>query len=150
MMSTEHDDAIRTLVATLRNVCARLPGSEEYVMVHHPAFRVGKKPFAIAGLHDERKGSALSINFGVDEQQLLLDDGRFSRTPYIGQHGWVSIAQEDLRAGELESLVIDSWRRIASKRQLAEHDAAEQPKPSVAKARRARPAAAPKRRTASR
>jgi predicted DNA-binding protein (MmcQ/YjbR family) len=125
-MNTEDDRALRPLTAILRGVCAELPGSEEYVMVHHPAFRVGKKPFAIVGLHNQRDAAALSINFGLDEQALLLDDARFSRTPYIGQHGWVTIAQTDLRAGELASLVTDSWRRVASKRQLAEHDAASQ------------------------
>ena len=33
----------RDLLDVLRNVCTKLPGAEEYVMVHHPAFRVGKR-----------------------------------------------------------------------------------------------------------
>ena len=126
-MNTDDDPALRKLLAGLREICATLPGAQEYVMVHHPAFRVGRKPFAIAGLDGAGHVGALSINFGVDEQQLLLDDERFSRTPYIGQYGWVTIAQRDLQAGELESLVTDSWRRLASKKQLAEHDAAYRP-----------------------
>lgn len=141
-MSAEDDRKLRTLVAALREVCAGLAGAEEYVMVHHPAFRVGKKPFAIAGLHVDRDAAALSVNFGPDEQLLLLDDERFSRTPYIGQHGWVSIAQRDLRKGELESLVVDSWRRIANKRQLAQRDAL-QSRGAPARSRRSHVAISP-------
>jgi predicted DNA-binding protein (MmcQ/YjbR family) len=113
------DSKVRALVATLRKVCAKLPGSEEYVMVHHPAFRVGKKPFAIAGLDSEQRGSALSINLGRDAQDGLLGDERFTRTPYIGQHGWVTISPRELAKGELEVLVTESWRRVASKKHLS-------------------------------
>jgi predicted DNA-binding protein (MmcQ/YjbR family) len=88
-------------------------------MVHHPAFRVGKKPFAIAGMQQASKGETLSINLGRDMQHQLLDDPRFSKTPYIGQHGWVTIAHADLKQGELALLVIESWRRVASPKQQA-------------------------------
>lgn len=118
-MKVDDDPQVRTLVGALRNICAKLPGAEEYVMVHHPAFRVGKKPFAIAGLDSERRGSALSINLGRDAQDGLLGDARFARTPYIGQHGWVTISQRELAPSELAVLVTESWRRVASKKQLA-------------------------------
>src|ERR1700759_1995659 len=119
-MIVDDNPAIRRTLAALRPICAKLPGSEQYVMVHHPAFRVGKKPFVIAGIHADRTGTAVSINLGRDAQAMLLDDGRFDKTPYIGQHGWVSIAFDSLRAGELASLVTDSWRRVANRKQLAE------------------------------
>jgi len=131
-MQTDASPAIRRSLALLRPLCARLPGAEEYVMVHHPAFRVAKKPFAILGLHADPEGSALSINLGRDAQPMLLSDPRFRRTPYIGQHGWVSIAWDDLRRGELAQLVEESWRRVASKKQLAAHAA---PPPTAAKPR---------------
>ena len=118
-MIVDDDPEVRALVAALRKICAKLPGAEEYVMVHHPAFRVGKKPFAIAGLDSEHRGSALSINLGRDAQDGLLGESRFVRTPYIGQHGWVTISHRDLAPGELAVLVTESWRRIASKKQLA-------------------------------
>jgi predicted DNA-binding protein (MmcQ/YjbR family) len=121
-MMIDDDPQVRALVAALRKVCAKLPGAEEYVMVHHPAFRVGKKPFAIAGLDSERRGSALSINLGRDAQDGLLGDERFARTPYIGQHGWVTISQRELATGELAVLVTESWRRVAGKKQLAALD----------------------------
>jgi len=90
-------------------------------MVHHPAFRVGKKPFAVAGLNRREVGGALSINLGREAQGDLLDDERFMRTPYIGQHGWVTVSHDALRAGELRTLVIESWKRVANRKQLAEY-----------------------------
>ena len=97
-------------------VCLRLPDAQAYVMVHHPAFRVGKKPFAIVGMN---RGPTLSINLGHDAQDHLLTDARFVRTPYIGQHGWVTIAVDALEKGELEELIGQSWRRVAGKRRIA-------------------------------
>lgn len=107
-------------IDALRRLSAALPGAEEYVMVHHPAFRVAKKPFAIYGMDEAEKGPTLSINLGRDAQSELLSDQRFARTPYIGQHGWVTIAYAELRKGELDELVTESWRRVASKKQLAQ------------------------------
>ena len=89
-------------------------------MVHHPAFRVGKKPFVIVGFEEATRGTTLSINLGRDAQDSLLSDPRFLKTPYIGQHGWVTIAYKQLSEEEMRTLVVDSWRRVATKRQLAE------------------------------
>jgi hypothetical protein len=44
-MSKRPPDAEQRLLTVLREICAQLPLAEEYLMVHHPAFRVGKKPF---------------------------------------------------------------------------------------------------------
>lgn len=49
-MKTDSSKGTTELLGLLRRLCAKLPGAEEYVMVHHPAFRVGKKPFAIETL----------------------------------------------------------------------------------------------------
>ena len=127
-MKTDSSKGVLLLLGTLRKVCATLPGAEEYVMVHHPAFRVGKKPFAIAGMEQATRGATLSINLGPDAQQQLLDDARFSRTPYIGRHGWVTIAHQELKKGELETLVTESFRRVASRKQLAAPRAAARPR----------------------
>jgi predicted DNA-binding protein (MmcQ/YjbR family) len=119
-MTAEKNDTEQALLRNVREVCRELPGAEEYVMVHHPAFRVGKKPFVISGMQGQARGATLSINFGRELQHQLLDDARFSKTPYLGQHGWVTIAGADLAPGELASLVVESWRRVASKKQQAE------------------------------
>jgi predicted DNA-binding protein (MmcQ/YjbR family) len=113
-------EAPQRLLLDLRHQCAGLPGSEEYVMVHHPAFRVGKKPFVIVGFEEAKRGPTLSINLGRDAQDSLLSDPRFVKTPYIGQHGWVTVAYKLLSPDEMRTLVIDSWRRVATRRLLAE------------------------------
>jgi len=111
-------DEVDALVRELREICAKLPAYEEYVMVHHPAFRLGKKPFVIAGMESATKGATLSVNLGPELQHALLDDARFTRTPYIGQHGWVTIARASTKKDELTQLVVGSWRRLANKKQL--------------------------------
>ena len=110
---------MRELLTLLRAFCAKLPDAEEYVMVHHPAFRVGKKPFAIAGMDEGKQGPTLSFNWGKDAQPQFLDEKRFSRTHYIGQHGWVTVPIKKLKKSEIGPLVIGSYRRVASKKQLA-------------------------------
>lgn len=110
------------LMDTLRALCQTLPESEEYVMHGHPSFRVGKKPFVICGDGDE---PSLSVNLGLFDQPLYLEDPRFSRTHYIGQHGWITLNLQDLHGdAELRHLVVGSYKRIAPKRALKALDAA--------------------------
>lgn len=111
-------DSTAAALGALRRLASTLPGAEEYVMVHHPAFRVGKKPFAIVGMD---QAPTVSINLGPEAQVDLLTDERFSRTHYIGQHGWVTVDYGRLSAGEVASLVEGSWQRVASKKHLAAH-----------------------------
>ena len=118
-MKIDSGKDVDKLMKALREIAAKLSGAEEYVMVHHPAFRVGKKPFAIAGMDHETRGATVSINWGPDAQRQFLDDERFARTPYIGQHGWVTVAHAALNRGELQALVTESWKRIAGKKHLA-------------------------------
>lgn len=114
------DRHLAPVLRALRALAKDLPGAEEYVMVHHPAFRVGKKPFAVAGMN---QSATLSINLGKDAQGELLGDERFVKTPYMGHHGWVTAELSDLRDDEVEMLVTESWRRVARKRDLAAYDA---------------------------
>ena len=115
--ATEED-----LLDRLRELSKTLPGAEEYVMVHHPAFRVRKKPFVVVGLRKVDK-PIFSINLGRMEQADLLEDERFHKTPYMGHNGWVSLALPDTTWQELEDLVRASYRRVAGKRLLDQLDA---------------------------
>ncbi len=91
-------------------------------MVHHPAFRVGKKPFAIVGSGVADQEPLLSVNLGPMEQSELLQDARFTRTPYLGRHGWVSVHLSVIERPEMGELVLASWRRVAGKQALAQFD----------------------------
>ena len=72
----------------LRTLCLSLPGVTEVVAWGHPNFRVGKKTFAVFEIYRGRPSIAVKAADGLEE--LLIDEVRFFRTPYIGHRGWVS------------------------------------------------------------
>ena len=78
------------------------------------------KTDATKAVREAQQDATISVNLGRDAQLALLDDERFTRTPYIGQHGWATVSQTRLGQKELELLVVDSWRRVATKKQLAQ------------------------------
>lgn len=104
-------------LAALRKLCLPYPQAEEYIMVHHPAFRVGKKPFAIVGDYQE---CTLAVKVPKEEQHVYLEDPRFSKTPYIGQHGWVTVSLEKMKDDEVRRLIDISYRGVAPKKALAQ------------------------------
>jgi predicted DNA-binding protein (MmcQ/YjbR family) len=110
---------------------------------------VGEKIFAGWGT----TGAGPSIGFKLEREHaaaLVEDDPRFSRAPYVGQHGWVSMDLSGDVSGptdwdEVRTLVEESYRLIAPKRSLAKLA----PAPAPAPAARAVGAAAPRRRSPS-
>ena len=95
-----------------REICGALPSAEEYIMVHHPAFRIAKKPFAILNGPDGQL--AISVKVEKTVQAVFLKDPRFYRTPYIGQHGWVSLpVTANIDWEEVAELVQGSYRLTA-------------------------------------
>jgi predicted DNA-binding protein (MmcQ/YjbR family) len=106
----------RRLLRALRKVCAPLPEvAEEIDGFGHTAFRVGKKSFVIAGMGEG--GTALSIKSDPANQGLLVDRSPYYRTPYIGQHGWVSVDDPlDQDWAEIAELIVDGYRLAAPKR----------------------------------
>lgn len=106
----------RRLLAALRNVCTSLAEVEEVVDgFGHTTFKVRKKSFLIAGMGEE--GEAISIKTDPTTQDLLVRRGPYYRTPYIGQHSWVSVAHPlDLDWDEIEALIVDGYRLQAPKR----------------------------------
>lgn len=86
---------------------------------HHISFRIRDKPFVMMG--ETAKGPWLAIKADVHSQAWLIKRGGFSKTPYIGQHGWVSV--DDVHGadwGELEELITDAYLRVAPKRLAAQ------------------------------
>jgi predicted DNA-binding protein (MmcQ/YjbR family) len=101
----------------LRRICAQLPEVvEERDGFGHFSFRVGKRSFVIVGAGEDGRGS-MSIKADLYTQDRLIRGGGYERTPYIGQHGWVSIeAGSEPDWTEIEELVVDGYRRAAPKR----------------------------------
>jgi predicted DNA-binding protein (MmcQ/YjbR family) len=106
----------RRLLKALRKVCAKLPEVvEEIDGFGHTAFRVRKKSFVIAGMGEG--GAALSIKSDAVNQALLVDRGPWYRTPYIGQHGWVTVDDPLNRDWpEIAELIVDGYRLAAPAR----------------------------------
>jgi len=86
----------------------------------HSTLRVGKKSFVIVGMGEDRE-MHMAIKSDLVTQDALIRRGPWVRTPYIGQHGWVSIAIAGrLNWAEIEDLVHDAWRSVAPKRLVRE------------------------------
>jgi predicted DNA-binding protein (MmcQ/YjbR family) len=112
------------ILTQLRPICAKLPEVvEERDGFGHFSFRVGKRSFVIIGAGTDGRGS-MSIKADLYTQDRLVRSGGYERTPYIGQHGWVSLASgSEPDWTEIEELVIDGYRRAAPKRLLKQLDA---------------------------
>ena len=104
------------LLAALRALCDRLPEVNETIDgFGHTTFKVRKKSFVIAGMGED--GEALSIKSDPTTQEHLVRRGPYYRTPYIGQHGWISVADPLAQNWEeIRELIVDGYRSAAPKR----------------------------------
>jgi predicted DNA-binding protein (MmcQ/YjbR family) len=92
-----------SILKKLRKVCLKLTDAEETVSFDHPTFRVrGGRIFAVLETYKGELG--ICFNVGKLMQGVFLDDPRFFRTPYIGQHGWVTLRTHAARL---------NWKEIA-------------------------------------
>jgi len=102
----------------LRKLCLSLPDTKETITWGTPHFRVGEKIFA--GCGEEKGIPVIGFKLDRDHADVMIQDPRFWRAPYVGHKGWVSMDAtriEDWR--ELRSLIHESYRLIAPKRSLA-------------------------------
>jgi predicted DNA-binding protein (MmcQ/YjbR family) len=106
----------RRLLEALRRSCGRFPEVEEGVDgFGHTTFKVGKRSFVIAGMGEA--GEVVAIKSDPPTQAVLVRTGPYYRTPYIGQHGWVSIAEPLSHDWpEVEELIMDAYCLAAPKR----------------------------------
>ena len=107
----------RHLLTPLRELCLGLPESNETINFGSPWFRAGAKVFAIFGVHEGVPG----VSFRADPlgREALLDDSRFTPTPYMHHNGWLTLRLDrTVDWDEVEELVVDSYRLQALKRML--------------------------------
>jgi hypothetical protein len=112
----------------LRAFCLGLPGSHEQETwgdAEHAGdvtFRVRDKIYLITG----PQGGGASIRTSVDQQADLMDafPEAFSRAPYVGRFGWVSVKLDLVDPELLRGVIEGAWRRTAPKAVVAEFDAA--------------------------
>lgn len=101
------------VIERLRRICLALPDTSETASWGHPNFRVRGKIFCA---YEQYKGEwSICVGVGKNMQGVYLADPRFYRTPYVGQHGWVSLKTTPARINwkEVRGLVKISYGLIA-------------------------------------
>jgi predicted DNA-binding protein (MmcQ/YjbR family) len=102
----------------MREICLSLPDTKETPTWGQPHFRVGEKIFA--GLGDEKGVLAVGFKLERDHADAMVRRPGFSRAPYVGHKGWVSVDVGVVTDwDELRHLIHESYRLIAPKKTLA-------------------------------
>jgi predicted DNA-binding protein (MmcQ/YjbR family) len=116
-----------------RDICLALPETKVTMTWGSPHLRVGDKIFTGWSLDDDKRSWSFNVKVDKDKQAALIaSDPRFTTAPYVGKHGWVSvqITKRKENWGEIAALVEESYRNIASKKQIAKLDGAPTKKPT--------------------
>lgn len=117
------------LMKAMRKVCLAFPDTSEAEQFGSPAWRVGKRTFALAYFRKDRIKAGFWV--GVGQQGLLTADERYTIPKYIGHNGWIELdAYDGCNVAELQQLAEGSYRHFANKRTLSALDS-----PGVARAR---------------
>ena len=116
----------RMLLTRLRKLLIALPEVGEFTQFGRPAWKAGKRTFAIA----QYDGARLELSFwvGALNQGLLTADGRFRVPAYFGHNGWIAL--DVARTAdwiEIGGLALESYRHFALKRMIAAMGASRRP-----------------------
>lgn len=100
----------------VRQVCANLPEVEETVDgFGYTTYSIGSKSFIKIG--ETAEGVGIAFKSDHENQDVLIQTGRYVKTPYIGHHGWVSVRPDlDPEWNELSELLVEAYLRTAPKR----------------------------------
>ena len=107
----------QAMLERVRHICAELPEVEEIVDgFGHITMKVRGKSFVLMGETEE--GAGMSFKSDRETQHFLLQQNAgYVRTPYIGQHGWVSTKKgEPFDWEALSELLKEAYLRAAPKR----------------------------------
>ena len=113
-------ERLRSLTAGLPEVVEALDG------FGHTSFRVRKRSFVILG----QGGDAPSLSIKADRhtQAHLIRHTAFVRSPYIGQHGWVTLSDAtDADWEHVAVLVRDAYRLAAPRTLVRSLEEADEP-----------------------
>ena len=128
----------------MRAICLALPDTKETPTWGQPHFRVGDKIFS--GLGEEKGVLTVGAKLEMDHADAMIRRPGFSRAPYVGHKGWVSIDVGKVKDwGEIEALVHESYRLIAPKKTYARW----QEERAVKKSSSSRKPSKPRRKTAA-
>ena len=106
----------------MKEICLSLPDTKLTMTWDKPHFRVGDKIFAGCGEEDGKY--VLGFKLEMEHADEILRDKRFTRAPYVGHKGWVSMDATGIKDWEeVRKLVLESYRLIAPKKTLARLEA---------------------------
>lgn len=103
------------MLDNVRRICGPLPETEEIIDgFGHTVFKVRGKSFVMLG-ESGAGGASMSFKSDRENQEMLVQQEGFYRTPYIGQHGWVSVTNPS-DWDMLGDLLKEAYLRAAPKR----------------------------------
>jgi predicted DNA-binding protein (MmcQ/YjbR family) len=110
----------KTALDHMREIALALPNTKETMTWGQPHFRVGEKIFC--GYGDEKGRASIGFKLEMEHADILVDsDPRFTRAPYVGHKGWVSMDATKVKDwDEVRALVRESYRLIAPKKLVAQ------------------------------
>src|SRR6476659_3927026 len=108
----------------ISDICLSLPDTELTMTWGEPHFRVANKIFC--GYGKEKGKETIGFKLEMEHADILVrNDPRFTRAPYVGHKGWVSMDAKKIKDwAEVRTLVLESYRLIAPKKSLAKLDGA--------------------------
>jgi hypothetical protein len=118
------------ILGRLRSICLALPQATEKLAWGEPTFRAGGgKIFAQFDNHHhgaEHVAVWLPAPSGAQDVLIRADPRRFFVPPYCGPKGWIGVRLDDSGVDwdQVAGLVEDAFRMVASKKLLAQLDAA--------------------------
>ncbi|REE80993.1 YjbR protein [Paenibacillus taihuensis] len=103
-------DKGKEMLKQVRRICGALPEVTELIDGHgHTTFKVKDKSFLLMSDY------GMTFKSDLETQEVLVQDGRFHRPPYIGHRGWVGI-HEPKDWAEMATLLKEAYLRAAPKR----------------------------------
>ena len=110
-------------LAKIRKICLSLPDTKETMTWGKPHFRVGEKIFA--GYGEENCKRVVGFKLEMAHATIAVQVPGFSRAPYVGHKGWVSLETDSVKDwDEVREMILESYRLIAPKKSLAKLDTA--------------------------
>ena len=104
----------------LRSLALSLPGTEEREAWNQPTFRVGGKIFAWLG--KPRRPAGIRVSEEEREELLAAEPDKFFMVAEDARGPWMRLRLEAIEPDELLELLTDTWRAVAPKRLLTEHE----------------------------
>lgn len=115
-MQLELDARGKRYLEQFRKIALALPEVVETESFGHPWFRAGGAKGKMISVFGGKDGQwTVTFKASKADQSMFLQDARFSRTHYIGQHGWVTLNLHRAKPdwGEVAELLKMSYRNNA-------------------------------------